>query len=155
MVTENQNSNESIKKILMQESKCKCLSTEGVLLTLSAGKAVSADLYVLFCMCAIPSCITVMWRKKDKPVWPPTSCSCCDNGVSDARQTRAPSMSQKTAADISVQLLLQVDYMNTKSLGRQLGPPLCVFTRIAEHCNWLTVKRKRKSSQLFLKSNVL
>lgn len=59
------------------------VSTEGVLLTFPAGEAVSAHLYVLSSVCAISSCITEISRKKDMSVWPPTSCSCCDNVVSN------------------------------------------------------------------------
>lgn len=141
----------------MQDSKCKCLSTEGVLLTLSAGKAASADLYVLFCMCAISSCITEISRKKDKPVWPPISCSCCDNVVSnvpktincDSRPLASHERLKKQPLTSAYNFYYKSITWTKKSLGRQLRPPLCVFTRNAEQCNRLTVKRKEKLTVIF------
>lgn len=59
-------------------------------------------------------------------------------------------MSQKTAADISIQLLLQVNYMDKQSLGRQLRHP-SVFLQELLNIVIDGLLKERKSSQLFFK----
>lgn len=149
------------------------VSTEGVLLTFPAGEAVSAHLYVLSSVCAISSCITEISRKKDKSVWPPTSCSCCDNVVSNisnlpktincdscplARHERPWDVSKESRRHQCPTFTVSpmnksITWINNHEAGNNVHP--CVFLQELLNIviDWLL--KERKSSQLFLKSDVL
>lgn len=165
MVKEKLNTNKSIKRFLKQESKCKCLSTERVLLPPSTGKAVSAHLYVLSSMCAISSCVTEISRKKDKSVWPPTSRSCCDNVVSDvpktincdsrplARYERPWCLERQPQTSAYNFYCKSITWINDHWAANYVHPSVFLQELLNTAIDGLL--KERKSSQLFLKSDVL